>query len=241
MRITTKIASAGDTYLGRFPVLPCTIDELKDESGGVDHGKMLAALKDYREFITWSNRDDRGVVALAVEFIRQMESTAKGMAADEETDARVECKKSVDFSLERKMDRGRFGFCRIEFDRHGGQLRARVGISNPKGVVGTVKLSCRRFAVYAARVLRYMARELQPEVKLILEGVGDAADVFEEAEWIDGKQAARSEVDSANEKRKTCERCVGGYCSPSDPSCRCYAYGKCVEAKLAEVWDKFEN
>jgi hypothetical protein len=232
MRITTKIASAGDTYLGRFPVLPCSIDELKDEAGGIDHGKMLSALKDYREHITWSSGDDRGVVALAVEFIRQMESVTKKLAADETSDARVECQKSVDYSLERKMDRGRFGYVRFDFDRHGGHLRVRIGISNPKGVVGTVELSCRRFAVYAARVLRYMARELKPEVVVELVGTGDAADVFAEAEYTERKQAAGDEVDAANEKRKTCVRRLGEYCSPSDPNCRCYCNGRCVEAKL---------
>jgi hypothetical protein len=241
MRITTKIASAGDTFLGRFPVLPCSIDELKDEKGGIDMGKVLAALREYDSTITWSSSDDLGVVALAVEFIRQMESATKKLDQDEEADVRTQCEKAVDRSLERKMDRGRFGYCRIEIDRHGGRLRVRIGISNPKGIVGTVDFSCRRFAVYAARILRYMAVELGPEVGLELVGLGAAEDVFEEAAWLHAKQLADDEIREHNARRGTCVRRLGHYCSPSDPNCPCYCDGKCVEAKLGPEWERCER
>jgi len=39
----------------------------------------------------------------------------------------------------------------------------------------------------------------------------------------------------ANEMRMTCVRRMGAYCSPSDPRCRCYRDGRCVELELPEV------
>lgn len=47
--------------------------------------------------------------------------------------------------------------------------------------------------------------------------------------------AARDMVRKANEERQTCVRRLGAYCSPSDPRCRCYCDGRCVELELPEV------
>ena len=72
-------------------------------------------------------------------------------------------------------------------------------------------------------------------------GVGEAADVFEEAEFAEAKFREYDRIEKANETRKSCVRRLGEYCSPSDPNCACYKCGKCVEAKIGEEWQNWEN
>jgi hypothetical protein len=231
-----KVAAAGDVYMGRFPNVPLNLDEYKTPTGRLDVGKVRAGLRDYGEFIQFSSDDSPRTIAFALEFLRQFCCVCNKAAADPEADARVEVEKPVDRSLERKMEREKFGFCRIDFDEHGGMLRARVGIANPNDVVGSVLTCCRRFAVDCARVLLYLRDELGC---VELAGRGDLADLFEEAAWTQERIRAKNAVRRANEKRETCDRRVGGFCSPSVPDCPCFSCGNCVEAVLPSKWEVF--
>ena len=230
MRLTMKVAAAGDVYMGRFPHVPVDIAELKTADDLLDIGKVRAELRKYDEFIQFSSADNARTIAFALEFLRQFCCVCNSAAADPEANARVETEKPIDRSLERKMKSEKFGYCRIDIDEHGGAIRARVGVSNPKDVVGSVLLCCRRFAVDCARVLLYLQRELGPNV-VELAGRGELADLFDEARRTDDFLAAKAVVKAANEKRETCVRRMGEYCSPSDPACPCYSGGKCVAAE----------
>jgi hypothetical protein len=233
-----KVAAAGDVYMGRFPHIPDNIAELKTADDRLDIGKVRAELRNYEDFIQFSSNDNIRTIAFALEFMRQFCIVCNKAAADPEADARVEAEKSVDRSLERKMDHEKFGYCRIDFDEHGGTLRARVGIANPKGIIGSVLPCCRRFAVDCARVLLYMQCGLKP-VEVELAGRGDITDIFDEARWTEAKVDECKAVKAANERRESCDRRHGEYCSPSDPACPCYCGGKCVEAVLGDEWEAF--
>ena len=239
MRLTMKVAAAGEMYMGRFPHIPVDIAEFKTADDQLDLGKVRAALRNYEDFIQFSSNDNARTIAFTLEFLRQFCSVCNSAAADPESDARVAAEKPIDFSLERKMEREKFGYCRIDVDEHGGAIRARVGISNPKDIVGSVLPCCRRFAVDCERVLLFLQEGLKP-VEVELAGRGELSDLFDEARWTEEKIKEKSKIKAANETRWTCVRRMGEYCSPSDPACLCYSCGKCVEAVLNAKWESFK-
>lgn len=241
MRLTAKIAAAGETYMGRFPTLPINIEDLCDGPDKLSVAKIRTALREYDEFIQWASDDDPGVLALAVEFMRQMDAVTRRLAENPEADARTEAAKPVDRSLERRLEGGRFAYVRFDIDRYHGRPRVRVAYSNPRGAVGAVLESCRRFAVYAARVLNHIADGLGEKVGVQLVGIGEADDVFAEARWADEMFRRRDEVDAANANRAKCPRRLGQYCSPSDPGCVCYRDGRCVAAELTSEWKAYKR
>ena len=239
MRLTMKVAAAGEMYMGRFPHVPVDIVEFKTADGELDLDRVRAELRNYEDFIQFSSNDNARTIAFTLEFLRQFCSVCNSAAANPESNARVEAEKPIDFSLERKMEREKFGYCRIDVDIHGGAIRARVGISNPKDIIGSVLPCCRRFAVDCARVLLFLQEGLAP-TRVELVGRSEIADLFDEAKWANAKADVRKVVDAANEKRKTCVRRLGEYCSPSDPNCPCYCGGRCVEAVLDAKWESFK-
>lgn len=238
MRLTMKVAAAGETYMGRFPHVPVDITEFKTANGDLDLGRVRAEFRKFEDFIQFSSDDNARTIAFTLEFLRQFCSVCNSAAANPETDARVKAEKPIDFSLERRMEREKFGYCRIDVDIHGGAIRARVGISNPKDIVGSVLPCCRRFAVDCARVLLYLQEGLTP-ARVELAGRGEIADLFDEARWTEKKIKAKAAIKAANETRQTCVRRLAGYCSPSDPNCPCYCDGKCIEAVLDAKWESF--
>lgn len=224
MRLIAKIAAAGSTYLSRFPILPGSIDDLCDD-GKLSQAKVRSVLRDYEEFVQFSSGDDIRVLALAVEFMRQLQNVTRRLEENPESDTRTSAQKPVDRTLCRRIDAGRYGYVRFDIDHFGGRLRVRVSASNPRGVVGAVEADCRRFAVYAARVLLHIARELGPRVGVQLVGRGELSDVFAEAAIIN----CQCELD---DRRRACTRHVGEYCTPADPACPCYFNGRCVAATV---------
>ena len=239
MRLTMKVAAAGEMYMGRFPHIPVDIAEFKTADDRLDLGRVRAELRNYEDFIQFSSNDNARTIAFTLEFLRQFCSVCNSAAANPESNARVEAEKPIDFSLERKMEREKFGYCRIDVDIHGGAIRARVGISNPKDIIGSVLPCCRRFAVDCARVLLFLQEGLAP-TRVELAGRGELSDLFDEARWMEEKIKEKSKSKAANEKRKTCVRRLGEYCSPSDPNCPCYCGGRCVEAVLDAKWESFK-
>jgi hypothetical protein len=232
-----KVAAAGSTFMGRFPAIEENIDCWKTADDKLDIAKIRSDLKNC-DFLQFSNDDNSRTIAFTIEFLRQLGFAVSHAAADPTCDARTEVEKPIDHSLERRMEKEKFGYCRFDIDEHAGAIRVRIGVSNPKDVVGNVIDCCRTFAVDCARLLLYLQEQLPIKVELI--GRGDLDDVFEEAKWRDEKFAARKAVAKANEKRSTCVRRIGVYCSPSDPQCPCYNAGKCVALELDKKWESFK-
>jgi hypothetical protein len=234
MRLTMKVAAAGDVYLGRFPMIPVDLAEWKNADDTLNIGRVRYDLREYEEFIQFSSDDSARTIAFTIEFLRQIGCVSRSAAADPEVDARVEAEKPIDHSLMRKMDRDKYGYCRLDIDVHRNAIRVRVGIANPKGVVGNVALSCRRFAVDCARILLFLQCGFKGVCEVELIGRGDLADLFDEARWTEAKVDERKAIKAANERRESCDRRHGEYCSPSNADCRCYLNGRCVEATLPE-------
>lgn len=243
MRLHAKIAvNASGSFMGRFPELPCDIDEMCNDNGGLDIAKVRSALKDYDELITWSKDDDSGTIAFAVELMRQLANMTRYLEKNAENDVRTSTETANDRMLERRMNHGKYASCRVDVDRYEGSLRVRIGYANPKEVIGSADNSCRRFAVYVARVINHMAKELGASgLNIALVGIGDAADVFEEAVFADAKIDEEYRVGELNAKRMECFRRVGNYCSPSMPNCPCYKCGKCVAVELDAKWKSFKD
>lgn len=241
MRITMRIAAAGTTYYSRFPGIASDMAEWKDADGNFDAAKFREELRDCDDFVQFSSNDSRRVITLSFEFLRQICGTFSKAARDPDANARMTIEKPVDRSLVRKMEREQFGFVRFDIDEFGGALRVRVGVANPKSVVGNVVKNARDFAVDCARVLLCLREQLKGHADVVLAGREGCEDIFDEAVWRDKRAIARDEVDTANAKRMTCSRRLGAYCSPSDPRCRCYCDGKCIAVELGEEWKLFKR
>ena len=238
MRLHAKVAAnASGAFMGRFPTLPCEIDELCDDKGGIDVGKVRSALREYDELITWSAKDDVGTIALTLEFMRQMTNSVKELEKDVANDVRTTVDNATDRILERRMDKGKFASCRLDFDRSNGHLRVRMSYANPKDVVGAMDKSCRKFLLHCARILRNMTKHLaESGVRVVLMGLGEVSDIFAEAEYADAKCDAEKLVEETNAMRIACKKRIGDYCSPVTPDCPCFNCGKCIEAKLDDKW-----
>lgn len=241
MRITMRIAAAGSTYYSRFPGIHTDMENWKDADGNFNAAKFREELRGFNDFVQFSSNDSRRVIALSFEFLRQIWGTFSKAAENPDADARMSIEKPVDRSLVRKMEREQFGFVRFDIDEVGGALRVRVGVANPKGVVGNVVKNARDFAVDCSRVLLYLREQLKGHAAVILAGREGCEDIFEEAIWREKKAIARDEIAAANKKRQTCACRLGAYCSPSDSRCRCYRDGKCVAAELGDEWKSFKG
>lgn len=244
MRLTAKTVPAGETFMTRFPEFTQSIEEVSSD-GKFDEAKARQALKGWQEagFLMWGD-DPKGVIAFAVEFLHQLATVTRAIDGDLSTDAHTKPTDEADKRLERRMARGRHAYTRFDITGRAGEILVRVSCANPKEIPGTAMASARRFAVFACRILNHITRQIteqNQQVRIRLEGVGDLADVFAEADWIESRMRERDAVDAANAERVKCARRLGEYCSPSDPACRCYCGGKCVEAKLGEEWESFRK
>lgn len=222
----------------RFP----SLDERPEEifkGGAFNEAAARAAFAGWTDagYLVWGN-DNRAVIAFALEFVSQLTTVTRHVEEDMTTDAHTAAESASDRRMERRMERGRFAYTRFDITSRGGGIRVRVSCANPNDVPGTAIASARRFGVYACRILLHLKREISDKrsVTIELEGVGDMDDIFKEAAWTDERMVDLDVVERANEKRRKCPKALGGYCSPSDPDCRCYSGGKCVEARLDEKY-----
>ena len=244
MRITARTVPAGDQFMTRFPQFD---DEMQRvfNSQKFDETEVRKALGQWTDsgFLTWGN-DGRRSLAFAAEFLFQLTAVTKHVEADMTTDAHTSAESAADQRMQRRMDRGRFAFTRFDITERGDGIRVRVSCANPYDVPGSAIASARRFGVYACRILLYLKRELErgrKDVHITLEGVGEMSDIFDEAAWTDRRQEEKDAVTFANAERAKCARRLGEYCSPSDPGCRCYRDGRCVEAAIPEHLKTYNN
>lgn len=232
MRITSKISSAGGVWMCRFPMMDTAPDEFA-KNGRLDFGAVCHELGRLKPMVMMGSDDDEGVVAFVVEYLWQLYSVTKYLEASQKSDCRLAPQKSVDRTLERRMNREAVAYCRQTIDRHAGAIRVRMNYANPRSVVGTVEVSARKFAVYCGRILNYVAGELGKRgIRVELVGVGDAADVFAEAAWTDRRDKAKEELEALNERRDRCDHRCGDFCSPVKLECPCCSGGRCVVAEL---------
>ena len=237
MRITTLIATSGKSGLSRFPVAKASLDECKSDNGeGLDESKLRRALS--CDGIMFSSKDNLPVLAFGIEFLRQIRSVVERCTADE--GPREPGAEQRERRCQRRMDTGRTAFVRVDVTWTGGHIRVRLGSANPRDVVGSAQVCADIYAEMCSRVLVYMQDVFMDRRKLGIELVeGPGCDGFFDRarkmnDWFDRRDAAKSKVDAANARRRSCGFMVAGFCTPSHPGCRCYRNGRCEPAELPE-------
>lgn len=226
MRIKLKVSGSGAGALTRFPYIPHDNAELCT-GGKLDFAKTSAALGRDAEQIQPSGKDDLPTVALAVEFLRQLNAAARHLTEDAKRDLRTDCETIADRQHERKMERGQYCFVRIDISPRRDATRVRISVGNPREVKGQAPARAYDMAVMCARVMQYLKRELDAHgcISVALEGGEGAERVFDDA-------AAMGVYDELMTRRENCPRRQNGiYCSPSDFSCPNYINGKCRKPK----------
>ena len=242
MRLTSRIATAGDAGLSRFPVTACTIEEMCNKKGEIDEAKARKALNG--EGITQS----KDVYALAAEYLKQMRRVIETMAQNS-SELKAEVKPdhdpfSSDSSCEKRMAKGRYAFVRVDINRLPSKnaCKIRLGYANPRNVVGETENFARDFAVMQARILVYIATEMaNVGTKIILEEGDNCRGIFREADWRNRKEQLVKSTRAMNEKRETCPNRKGDLCSPINVKCGCYHDGRCEKAILGAEWEDYNG
>lgn len=246
MRLTMRVSSAGDRWMARFPAIDKPVKDFTDEHGKVDVGPI----DDYYrmcgpEFVQLNSEDDRGVKVAAYEFLWQLSCCIKHLETQQDGhDCKVVAETPKDRCLERKMNRGKFGFVRLDFDRLGkeGFVRMRVGVGNPKDVVGDVVKSARTFAVDCVRIMTHIDNGLREGSKgeariIIQERTNDeSVGIIDDARLRDRLQDEEKSLKALEEKRSGCPNRVNGYCSPVRKDCELCRRGLCMTIEQYKIY-----
>lgn len=239
MRIVAKIAAAGVSSLSRFPVLQASIDECLNDSGRLDEQKARHALE--CDQVTFASKDDRRVIAFAMEYLTQLESVVKHLTdnlnAQGEADAQLKEVQTdgappppnfrstaaipLDRRCERNMKKGRYAFVRTDITSCADGIHVKLSVQNPKGIVGNAERFARGSAVMFARILLYLRASITTAPIVLIEGDG-ASGIFAEAADLD-RQC------DLEKKRRSCPSLHNGFCSPATSSCPLYQNGRCRE------------
>ena len=242
MRMVARIATAGESGLSRFPVMEKTIEECLNEKGELVESKIRSALN--IEGVTFSSKDNLPVMHFCAEFMKQVRSVVEQMAKSDGSNVRTGSGKDEDSKCERRMDKGMFAFVRVDVDFVGDHIRARLGYSNPRNVVGCTELFAHDFAEMCARILNFMSKVFArvAGVKVELASGDNCERIFDEAmeteQWIERKKEALRIRDELIEKRKHCPYARLGFCSPVQIGCPCLRDGYCVEPELPAEYQK---
>lgn len=232
MRIVAKIASAGTGGVSRFPVLNASIDECLGPDGHLDPALVRKSLD--LEQVQFGSKDDLRVMAFAMEYLTLQRSIVERLAAQIEKGG--ECAATVadvpthrqepvvpsDQRSERRLNRGRVVYVRTDITGCADGIHAKLSVQNPKGVVGHSESFARDYALMCARMLNYLKDNIKTSEIVLIEGEG-VAGIYDEAR-------NRDREDELSRRRATCHRRIlGGFCSPSDPSCPLFKNGRCIE------------
>lgn len=221
MRLTFKFSTAGAEGFMSLPLLSHDSEWYASADGSLDEAKVRRELGNHSG-VMFSAKDDRLVLALAVEFLDRTKTSMQRLVGG---GLGVSLKRDGEraTSSERRMERGKFTSVRVDVSCSSGGVRVALSVSNPNGAVGDAD-------AFAAM----MARTFADTWTAIRDDLGDSAPPFR---LVDGDGCAgafadapeRLRVAAANERRAECPNRHGDYCAPICPSCPCYRNGRCVE------------
>lgn len=236
MRITAKIATAGEAGLSRFPCPNAEIDECLGPDGRMVEAKVRLALG--CEQVQIGSKDGLPTLAFTMEYLKQMRSVVESLARKinenggfeagviDEKGVRTEGSTDGDRRCERNMKKGRFAFFRTDVTDCLDGLHVKLSVQNPRAVVGNAENFAREFAVMCARILLYLQGEITSTPIVLIEGDG-CQGVFSEA----GEQ---ERIGALVRRRAECPRLAKGrFCTPIDPSCPLYRNGECMRPEDA--------
>ena len=251
MRITIPASGDGDAWMSHLPEINFEFDKILDSSGKLVMPEVVALFAranefceshGYRPTFMTSSGDGFNVYSMTVEFLRQLAAVTHWIENRPDTKAHESADGSAqDRRLERRMERKHIAFCRIDVNNAAVGVKFVVGWGNPKNkIVGNCEACAHECAIYLTRILLNMAeqvnalcREQNAGFRVVVEGRNPG--LVSEARRREEIGRKRGLARQANEMRMTCVRRMGAYCSPSDPRCRCYRDGRCVELELPEV------
>ena len=251
MRITIPVSGDGDAWMSHLPEINFEFDKILDADGKLVLSEVVALFARANEFCeshgyrpTFMTRSGDGfnVYSMTVEFLRQLAAVTHWIENRPGSKAHVSSDGSQqDRRLERRMSRDQVAFCRVDVNNVSSGVKFVVGYGNPKKkIIGNCEIGARECAIYLTRILLNMAesvnalsREKNAGLRVTVEGRDP--DLIPEARRREEIGRQRDIVRKANEERQTCVRRLGAYCSPSNPACRCYHDGRCVEVPLPEV------
>ena len=221
MRISVRIAAGGNRALTRLPLPRRKLQECLNERGKIDRAKAQLAFApapddDFRPF-TPASTDDDAVYFAVLTFSELLEDAFADVAADPNADVSAGAVTRQDQHLERRFEKKRFVYARVNFRRNASAVRASVGVDNPQEIVGQSETEAWCFAKTAAQLLLRMAQQI----------AWLSVECPERPEIID---EARESNDAAALRRDhaECANRVNGYCSPMSPTCPFYRKGQCM-------------
>lgn len=224
MRITTRLATAGESGFLSMPAMRHPA-EFYAKDGRIDQALAREDLANTPGVQIAS--DDRGdTISFAVELLDRMRRCMHGLMSHN-SDVKYASPKEGEkkTSAQRKFDRGRVTFVRVDIRRSANPsgFRVKLSATNPKEVVGRSEEFARIYAQAFADNIVAIADALSEEQPGI-------AVVTQEGEGCEGVFAAarkRNDRVAANMRHENCPNRVNGYCSPCKPDCELYCKGKC--------------
>lgn len=145
MRLTFKFSTAGEQGFMSLPLLAHDGESYASADGSLDEAKVRRELGRHSG-VMFSAKDDRRVLALAVEFLDRTKLSMQrlvgsGLGVSQKRDGERAT------SSERRMARGKFASVRVDVSCSSGGVRVALSVSNPNGAVGDAEA----FAAQMAR------------------------------------------------------------------------------------------
>lgn len=220
MRITTRLATAGESGFLSMPMMRHPAEHYMLGPRMLDESAVRREFADHQG-ITMSSDDDRGTLSFAVELLDRMRKSMSRYM-EKSDDVKQTGDGAPKTAAQRRYDKGRTTFVRVDISRRVDGFRVRVSAANPKGIVGRSEEFARIYAQAFADNVTAIADSLAEEgVKTVLQDGEGCEGVFAESRRRNDRWAAKL-------RHENCPKRVNGFCSPSEPGCELYRNGKCM-------------
>ena len=217
---TTRLATAGESGFLSMPMLRHPAEHYMLGPRKLDESAVRREFADHQG-ITMSSDDDRDTLAFTVELLDRMrKSMARYMEKND--DVKQAEGGAPKTAAQRRYDKGRTTFVRVDIARIASGFRVRVSAANPKEVVGHSEEFAQIYAQAFADNVTAIADALADEgVKTVLQDGEGCEGVFAESRRRNDRWAVKI-------RHENCPKRINGFCSPSDPGCELYRNGRCV-------------
>lgn len=222
MRITTRLSTAGESsgFLS-MPALRHPAEHYADDEHRFNEAEVRKELAN-NPGITMSADDDRGVLSFTVELLDRMRLALEDLMKKDGIRAREDGTRKT--SAERRFDRGKFAFVRVDIRRNAENgFRVFLSAANPNDVVGNASEFARIYAQAFADNIVAIADALKDErVPVDMVEREGCAGIFDRAR-------RRNALAAAKTRHATCPNRYGQQCSPAKPECELFdrATGRC--------------
>ena len=220
MRITTRLATAGESGFLSMPMMKHGAEHYMLGPRSLDEAAIRREFAD-NPGITMSSDDDRDTLSFTVELLDRMRKSMSRYM-DRTDDVKPVDAATPKTAAQRRYDKGRTTFVRVDIARVVGGFRVRVSAANPKEVVGRSEEFARIYAQAFADNVTAIADALAEEgVKTVLQDGEGCEGVFAESR-------RRNDLWAMKLRHMDCPRRINGFCSPSEPGCEMYRNGRCL-------------